>query len=202
MDFSVRIKLSYVILDVYQSRDKSFIKVRLTTNMIFGTCNIWVIRRRNVYTFIIKNPIMINFFTVKVSGYDVIRWIANFSFPLFLIKAGWGSTFLAIVTSMMLVMLLWVYIHSGQAWKTCPATVRIEPTTFGIQAQCSANWATWSGRFEHWASIPKVVGSIPTVAGHVFQACPLWIYTQSNITSKKSHLDQLFHCQSFRIWCH
>ena len=34
-----------------------------------------------------------------------------------------------------------------------------------------------------WASIPKVVGSIPTVARHIFQACPVWIYTQSNITS-------------------
>ena len=32
---------------------------------------------------------------------------------------------------------------------------------------------------EHWASIPKVVGSIPTVAGHIFQARPVWIYTQS-----------------------
>ena len=31
--------------------------------------------------------------------------------------------------------------------------------------------------------IPKVVGSIPTVAGHIFQARPVWIYTQSNITS-------------------
>jgi hypothetical protein len=49
----------------------------------------------------------------------------------------------------MLVMLLWVYIHTGQAW----------------------------------ASIPKVVDSIPTVAMHIFQACPVWIYTQSNITS-------------------
>ena len=29
---------------------------------------------------------------------------------------------------------------------------------------------------EHWASIPKVVGSIPTVARHIFQACPVWIY--------------------------
>ena len=28
---------------------------------------------------------------------------------------------------------------------------------------------------EHWASIPKVVGSIPTVARHIFQACPAWI---------------------------
>ena len=35
---------------------------------------------------------------------------------------------------------------------------------------------------EHWAGIPKVVGSNPTVARHIFQACPLWIYTQSNIT--------------------
>ena len=30
--------------------------------------------------------------------------------------------------------------------------------------------------------IPKVVGSIPTVAGHIFQARPVWINTQSNIT--------------------
>ena len=36
---------------------------------------------------------------------------------------------------------------------------------------------------EHWASIPKVVGSIPTVAGHIFQARPVCIYTQSNITN-------------------
>jgi hypothetical protein len=32
-------------------------------------------------------------------------------------------------------------------------------------------------------SIPKVVGSNPTVARHIFQACPVWIYTQSNRTS-------------------
>jgi hypothetical protein len=31
-------------------------------------------------------------------------------------------------------MLLWVYIHTGQAWKICLATVGIEPTTFGILA--------------------------------------------------------------------
>ena len=36
---------------------------------------------------------------------------------------------------------------------------------------------------EHWAGIPKVVGLIPTVDRHIFQACPVWIYTQSNITS-------------------
>ena len=43
----------------------------------------------------------------------------------------------------------WVYIHTGQAWKICMSTVGIEPTTFGILAQCSANWATRSGRFEY-----------------------------------------------------
>ena len=32
------------------------------------------------------------------------------------------------------------------------------------------------------AGIPKVVGSIPTVASHIFQAFPVWIYTQINIT--------------------
>ena len=42
----------------------------------------------------------------------------------------------------------------------------------------------YSGEYdEHWASIPKVVGSIPTVVRHIFQACPVWLYTQSNITS-------------------
>ena len=33
---------------------------------------------------------------------------------------------------------------------------------------------------EHWASIPKVVGSNPTMARHIFQACLVWIYTQSS----------------------
>ena len=49
----------------------------------------------------------------------------------------------------MLVILLWVYIYTRQAWKICLATVRIEPTTLGILAQCSASWATRSGRFEY-----------------------------------------------------
>ena len=45
----------------------------------------------------------------------------------------------------------------------------------------------YSGEYDtcdcDWASIPKVLGLIPTVARHIFQACPVWIYTQSNITS-------------------
>ena len=40
----------------------------------------------------------------------------------------------------------------------------------------------YSGEYD-WASIPKVVSSNPTVVRHIFQACPVWIYTQSNITS-------------------
>jgi hypothetical protein len=31
---------------------------------------------------------------------------------------------------------------------------------------------------EHWTSIPKVVGSIHTVARHIFQACPVWIHSE------------------------
>ena len=50
---------------------------------------------------------------------------------------------------------------------------------------------------EHWASIPKVVGSIPTVAGHIFQARQVWIYTQSNITNIK--LQQCCHFIKFAV---
>jgi hypothetical protein len=42
-------------------------------------------------------------------------------------------------------------------------------------------------------SIPKVVGSIPTMAKHIFQACPVWIYTQSNITNNIWKSCQSFH---------
>ena len=44
---------------------------------------------------------------------------------------------------------------------------------------CQLSYAVRSVR----VSIPKVVGSIPTVVGHIFQARPVWIYTQSNITN-------------------
>ena len=43
--------------------------------MIFGMGNTWFILRRNVIYLYSKNLILVNFFTVKVSGYDVIRWI-------------------------------------------------------------------------------------------------------------------------------
>jgi hypothetical protein len=35
-----------------------------------------------------------------------------------------------------------VYIHTGQAWKICLATVGIAPTTFGILAQFT--WAHYN----------------------------------------------------------
>ena len=35
----------------------------------------------------------------------------------------------------------------------------------------------------HGGWVPTVGGWVPTVAGHIFQARPVWIYTQSNITS-------------------
>jgi hypothetical protein len=46
-------------------------------------------------------------------------------------------------------------------------------------------------------SIPKAVGSIPTVVGHVFHACPVWIYTQSN--KHHIHLSTLHQHKSIII---
>ena len=67
-----------------------------------------------------------------------------------------------------------VYPHRASL-KNMPDHGGNRTTTFGILGVAQLA--------EHWASIPKVVGSIPTVVRHIFQACPVWIYTQSNITS-------------------
>jgi hypothetical protein len=48
--------------------------------------------------------------------------------------------------NMMFVMLLWVYNHTGKAWKICLKNM-LE---------------------KYWASIPKVVGSIPTVVRQAY----------------------------------
>ena len=56
------------------------------------------------------------------------------------------------------VMLLWVYIHTGQAWKICLATVGIEPMTFGIPL----GWYSKGCRFDshggqaYFSSLPGV----------------------------------------------
>jgi hypothetical protein len=39
----------------------------------------------------------------------------------------------------------------------------------------------------------------------IFGMCNIWVIRRRNVIylyNKKSHLDQLFHCQSLRIWCH
>ena len=41
--------------------------------------------------------------------------------------------------NMMFVMLLWVYIHTGKAWKICLATVGIEPMIYTIDISYRAN---------------------------------------------------------------
>ena len=53
---------------------------------------------------------------------------------------------------------------------------------------------------QHWASIPKVVGSNPTVARHIFQACPVWIYTQSNITQTSYSREYTTPTQQISMW--
>ena len=74
-------------------------------------------------------------------------------------------------------MLLSVYPHRA-GLKNIPAWPRWESNLRPLEY-----YLTYSNRpdrvaqlAEHWASIPKVVGSIPTVARHIVQACPVWIY--------------------------
>jgi hypothetical protein len=140
------------------------------------------------------------------------------------------------------VMLLWVYIHTGQAWKICLATVGYTLRVTGVclvgTSSPSANPISNSPLFvvmsfvsflhsivkfaslikascivtshkhlihlstlhqhskygndcdvtpsvyPHRASLKKYAYiCLPTVARYIFQACPVWIYTQSNITS-------------------
>jgi hypothetical protein len=56
--------------------------------------------------------------------------------PCMYVYQNWAIILLYVVS----VMLLWVCIHTGQAWKICLATVGIKPTTLRILA----NWATGS----------------------------------------------------------
>ena len=71
-------------------------------------------------------------------------------------------------------------------WNTSPMLCQLSYAVRSVRV-CDITYSNRPDRVaqlaEHWASIPKVVGSIPTVVRHIFQACPVWIYTQSNITS-------------------
>jgi hypothetical protein len=51
----------------------TILKAPLIPNIILGMCNVWVILERNdIYISIVKNLILINFFTAKVADYVVI----------------------------------------------------------------------------------------------------------------------------------
>jgi hypothetical protein len=67
------------------------------------------------------------------------------------------------------------YIHTGQARKIC-----LQPR-WELNLRSLEYWALAG----HWASIPKVVYRFNSHRGrHIFRACPVRMYTQSNITSK------------------
>ena len=66
-------------------------------------------------------------------------------------------------------------MYSGE-YDACDVTLSVYPHRASLK-----NMPDHGG---NRTSIPKVVGSIPTVVRHIFQACPVWIYTQSNITSR------------------
>ena len=67
--------------------------------------------------------------------------------------------------------------HSGNRtydlWNTSPMLCQLE-LHGQVGSSMTANRPDRVAQLaEHWASIPKVVGSIPTVARHIFQACPV-----------------------------
>ena len=68
-------------------------------------------------------------------------------------------------------------MYSGE-YDICDVTLSVYPHRASLK-----NMPGPGGLVFQRASIPKVVGSIPTVAGHILQARPVWIYTQSNITN-------------------
>ena len=67
-------------------------------------------------------------------------------------------------------------MYSGE-YDVCDVTLSVYPHRASLK-----NMPGHGGN-RTWAGIPKVVGSIPTVVRHIFQACPVWIYTQSNIAN-------------------
>ena len=68
-------------------------------------------------------------------------------------------------------------MYSGE-YDACDVTLSVYPQRASLK-----NMPGHGGNRTYDLWISKVVGSIPTVVRHVFQACPVWIYTQSNITS-------------------
>jgi hypothetical protein len=68
-------------------------------------------------------------------------------------------------------MLLWVYIHNGRAL----------PNALPTELRGQVGSSKWYFGPESSSFDTNVI--LLTVAGHIFQARPVWIYTQSNITN-------------------
>jgi hypothetical protein len=79
-------------------------------------------------------------------------------------------------------------MYSGE-YDVCDVTMSVYPHRAGLTNMPDHGgnrtydlWNTIGRRFDSFGT-PKVVGSIPTVARHIFQACPVRICTQSNVTN-------------------
>ena len=70
-------------------------------------------------------------------------------------------------------------MYSGE-YDACRVTLSVYPHRASLK-----NMPGHGGNrtYDLWNTSPMVVGSIPTLARHIFQACPVWIHTQSNTTS-------------------
>ena len=77
-------------------------------------------------------------------------------------------------------------MYSGE-YDACDVTLSVYPHRASLKNMPDHGGIRTYDLWKNWARIPKVVGSNPTVVRHIFQACPVWIYTQSqsNITSIK-----------------
>ncbi|CAB4030743.1 Transposon Tf2-9 poly, partial [Paramuricea clavata] len=90
---------------------------------------------------------------------------------------------------------------AGHIFQARPNTL-LSWKSIGLVFQRSTYWSTYCSNIlntllkdiaqleEHWASIPKVVGSNPTVAGHIFQGRPVWICTQKHIGQHIAQLEE------------
>ena len=94
-------------------------------------------------------------------------------------------------------------MYSGE-YDACDVTLSVYPHWASLTQFRKISYSNRPDRAaqlaEHWASIPKAVGSIPTVARHIFQAYPVWIYTQSNTTRVKLTLFALDYSISSKLF--
>jgi hypothetical protein len=67
------------------------------------------------------------------SNGDTFLLISDHQHSTDLLRVLSHTKMLSWIPDKMFVMILWGYIHTGQAWKICLTTVGIEPTTFGYQ---------------------------------------------------------------------